>query len=387
MLRNSIFPSEILNYTTDYQIARHSTKSQAIYIVLLMVLIGAVASLPFIYIDVTIQSQGIIRPSSTVSSISSPINGQIQNILFHENQKVNQGDTILVLESNHLSQKKNAGHKRLDEIDRSLRDLRLLNEKLQPSAFNKANGFSTPLYAQQYNEFKQKIFELNTRYRKTKRDFERSKELLAAQAIAQTEHENTKYEFEQALATFKNFHQSQLTTWSNDMRRLEEEKTRLKADLDLIAEEANDYIIKSPVTGTIQGIDGLTKGSVLLAGKKLFSISPNNELIVETYISPKDIGLLKNGMEVKYQIDAFNYNQWGFVTGYVKEISNDIVIQNDQPVFKVRCTLNQAKLSLKNGYEGHLKKGMTTQARFIITERTLWQLLYDKVDNWLNPNS
>lgn len=39
----------------------------------------------------------------------------------------------------------------------------------------------------------------------------------------------------------------------------------------------------------------------------------------------------------------------------------------------------------KNGYKGYLKKGMTLQARFIITERTLWQLLYDKVDDWINP--
>jgi len=41
---------------------------------------------------------------------------------------------------------------------------------------------------------------------------------------------------------------------------------------------------------------------------------------------------------------------------------------------------------LKNGYEGKLKKGVTLQARFVVTERSLWQLLYDKVDDWVNPN-
>jgi HlyD family secretion protein len=29
---------------------------------------------------------------------------------------------------------------------------------------------------------------------------------------------------------------------------------------------------------------------------------------------------------------------------------------------------------------------MTLQARFSIAERSLWQLLYDKADDWLNPN-
>jgi HlyD family secretion protein len=28
---------------------------------------------------------------------------------------------------------------------------------------------------------------------------------------------------------------------------------------------------------------------------------------------------------------------------------------------------------------------MTFKARFIVTERTLFQLLFEKVDNWLNP--
>ncbi len=42
-------------------------------------------------------------------------------------------------------------------------------------------------------------------------------------------------------------------------------------------------------------------------------------------------------------------------------------------------------LSLKNGYKGYLKKGMTVFARFVIAERTVMQLLVDKVDNWLRP--
>jgi len=383
---SNIFPPEILNHTAEHQVARHSTRSQAIYIVLLLVITGTFVSLPFINVDVTVQSQGIIRPSNEITSINSPVNGQIEKLFFLENEHVEKGDTLFVLESNHLNQKQNTSQERLKEINQLLNDLKVLSTTLTKSAFNKIEGFNTPLYAQQYNEFKQKIFELNTAYIKAKRDLDRSKELLDAKAIAPMEYENTKFEFDQAFAVFNNYHQSQLTTWANDVRRLQEEKTRIKADLSQVAEESNDYVIISPVTGTIQGVKGLAEGSILLAGKELFSISPDTDLLVETYISPKDIGLLKAGTGVKYQVDAFNYNQWGFATGEIREISNDIVIQNDQPVFIVKCSMDQKKLTLKNGYEGHLKKGMTTQARFIITERSLWQLLYDKVDDWLNPN-
>ena len=43
-------------------------------------------------------------------------------------------------------------------------------------------------------------------------------------------------------------------------------------------------------------------------------------------------------------------------------------------------------LQLKNGYKGNINKGMTLTTRFHLTDRTLWQLLFDRVDDWFNPN-
>lgn len=108
-------------------------------------------------------------------------------------------------------------------------------------------------------------------------------------------------------------------------------------------------------------------------------------MIVEAYASPHHIGLLRVGMKVRFLIDAFNYNQWGFAEGHIVDISDDSHIVNERPVFKVRCSLRRNYLELKSGYKGELKKGMSLKARFIVTERTLWQLLSDKVDDWLNP--
>ena len=114
-------------------------------------------------------------------------------------------------------------------------------------------------------------------------------------------------------------------------------------------------------------------------------ISPDQDLLVECYLSPADIGFIRDSMNVRFQFDAFNYNQWGLGKGKVMDVSNDIITRNEQPVFKVRCTLDTRELKLKNGYRGKLKKGMTLTARFQVTKRSLFQLLYDKVDDWLNP--
>ena len=47
--------------------------------------------------------------------------------------------------------------------------------------------------------------------------------------------------------------------------------------------------------------------------------------------------------------------------------------------------LDSQQLHLKNGFKGNLKKGMTLQARFVVARRSLWELLFDKVDDWVNP--
>jgi len=57
----------------------------------------------------------------------------------------------------------------------------------------------------------------------------------------------------------------------------------------------------------------------------------------------------------------------------------------NQPVFKVKCSLDQKRLKLKNGYLVLLTKGLSLHAEFVIAKRSLYQLIYDKADDWLNP--
>lgn len=46
-------------------------------------------------------------------------------------------------------------------------------------------------------------------------------------------------------------------------------------------------------------------------------ISPEQNLTIECSVSPKDIGFIHKGQKVKFQVDTFNYNQWGLLEGEV----------------------------------------------------------------------
>jgi HlyD family secretion protein len=126
------------------------------------------------------------------------------------------------------------------------------------------------------------------------------------------------------------------------------------------------------------------------SGQKIVELSPDGDLVAECYIAPKDIGFIRKSQNCNIQIDAYNYNQWGMLTGHVKEIFKDVQYSNEggqqYSYYLIYCEIDSDRLSLKNGYEGVVKKGMTLTSRMIVTERTIAQLLYDKVDNWLNPN-
>ena len=133
---------------------------------------------------------------------------------------------------------------------------------------------------------------------------------------------------------------------------------------------------------------GIQKGSFLTQGQVLGEISPEQNLTVECTVLPKDIGFIHKGQKVKFQIDTYNYNQWGLLTGEAVDIDQNITInsQTGEAYFKVRCIMDNNYLQLKNGYKGNIGKGMTLTGRFHLIDRTLWQLLFDRVDDWFNPN-
>jgi hypothetical protein len=114
--------------------------------------------------------------------------------------------------------------------------------------------------------------------------------------------------------------------------------------------------------------------------------STESGFIGECYVPSKYIVFLKKGQLVWLQIDAFDYNYFGIIAGSIYCIDDDFFILDKTPFLKVRCRFDQKILKLSNGYSGELRIGMSFQARFITCNRSLWQLLYDGLADWLDPS-
>jgi len=342
-----IFPKEIIDNTVEVHRFKHSLKSKIIYGIVLLSIIGIGASLPFVFLDIYSSAKGILKSEEERNLISSFYSGKITSTFIKENKYVQQGDTLLIIDNTIGKEKLNLVSNQLEETNLFISDLAYLSNTKKLSQ----DSLHSFLYQKQYLQYAQKLLELQTRYKKSNQ-----------------------------------FKEQQRNQWQAELTSQNNKSKELNSTLSQYKNEQENHIITASISGTIQNIKGFEVGNFITSGTPIAEISPDTELIAECYISPSDIGLLKIDSKVKYQINAFNYNQWGMATGEIKTIGKDIVMINNIPMFKVICSLDQKQLQLKNGFEGKLKKGMTLNARFFIINRSVFDLLYDKVDDWFNPS-
>ena len=384
-MATQIFPAEIIDNTTEAYLPKVAVRSQIIYVSVLLFLMAAIVALPFIKISVSTNSNGIVRTVAEKSDFKAIMSGRVSAWLVKENQKVEPGQNLVVLASEMLDSKISLVKFQQLEKQQFIHDLSVLT-RLDTNNLYNVRGLKSSLYAQQYNQFTFQLQESLQQQRKIKKELDTDRMLYKEKIISMRDFDEKEYSYKRLLAEYRSAIERQLSQWQSDLTTQQIGIAEIQSQESQFLKEKELYTIKAPVSGTIQQLAGKYPGSYVQAGEGLGIISPDSSLLVECYIAPKDMGLLKKGMKVTYQVDALNYNDWGFAYGEIEEIANDFEVIEKQPVFRVKCRLDTKSLKLKNGYATSLKKGMTLRARFIVTERSLYQLLYDKVDDWLNPS-
>ena len=377
-----IFPKEILESTLEAHQFKHGTKSKVIYTIIIIAILVLLISLPFIKVDVYTSAHGIIKPDKERLSVASLNSGKIVSVNLRNNKRVQEGDTLLVLDNTIINEKLKLSSNQILDIRLFINDLTYLIENKSVSVVN----IASPKYQKEYLLYQQNLHDLQTRFQKTKQDFERNTLLYKKEVIAKVEFENTKLEYDLALSKINQLKQQQRNTWQANLTEYKNSLLELESTNNQLQENISQFVVTAPITGILINAMGLEIGSFLSSGQTIVDISPDTNLLVECFVSPQDIGLLKLNNQANFQIDAYNYNQWGLATGKIIDIGKDIEFIENTSVFKIQCKIDQKQLKLKNGFAGELKKGMTLNAQFKLAERTLFDLLYDKVDDWINPS-
>lgn len=359
--------------------------TRIIYLTCIILILAILISLPLVNLDVTVRSSASIRPASELSIIRSLVSGRLKEVYAIENKLVQKGDPLFVIDSEILEERARFNQEKLINIVSHVKDAETAIRAISLHSENTNPPFNTSYFHHHYQAFNQKLSDATNQYDKVRRIYDRQFNLFQNRVIPIAEFENNQFELKQAAHTIQDVRHSYQSRWQGELKTFTEEKKEVESLLENIQKEKKAFLITAPITGTIQSLTGLYSGSTVSINQELVQLSPDTTLTAVAYIRPNDIGLLQEGMMVRFQVDAFNFHQWGMATGRILGLPEDVKVINNQPFFEVRCALDKEFLQLKSGYKGFLKKGMTLQARFIVTNRTAWQLLYDNVSDWMNP--
>ena len=365
--QKQIFPHEIVEFSVEKHFQDYNPSGRKLYIVVLCIVFLVFIMMFIIKVDITVTSMGTISPIQGRSSIRTPINGIVDSLYVSENTFVRAGQPIMKIHTQALSEKGLQTISQRQVIWDEYVDLKNI-------LAGHPDSLKTDLYRQQYVLYKQKLDDATNRLNLATKNFDRYSSLYHSRVISAEEYDKYDYDKKSVVSDLDLIKEQQLTQWQGDLSKLNQELAQM------------DATVLAPVSGFVQQLKGIQRGSFVTPNDDLGQISPDSGMIAEAFVFPKDIGLLRIGTPVRMQVDAFDYNVWGMLKGKVVGISNDIFTDGTQPYFKVRCQLDNPTLHLKNGYQGKVKNGMSLEARFVVTRRSLYQLLYDKTDDWLNPN-
>ena len=357
-----------------------------VYWTALVMCAGALLALPIIHVDVTVQERGRVRPATERTAIVARTAGFISSIRVHDNDLVHAGDILLTLKTQGLQAKVDFNDSQTKVLNKQLADLRYLLERVGNKRPVLVSDLQTGQYISEYQKFDTDCRNANLKVDHTEREMNRNKQLLAIKVVAARDFEESSYQANAARVERETLNHQTIARWQTDRVQKEHELEQLESEALQLADERNLYSVKAPMDGTVIGLEGLAKGSYVQSGQRIGDISPTSDFVVDVSVPPKDIGRIYIGQPVNIQVDAYPYTIWGLLPGRAIRISADYVQESESNgAFKVIVHPDRDYLRTREGLTGSLKKGMTANARFFVARRSLWELVYQSMDDLFNP--
>jgi HlyD family type I secretion membrane fusion protein len=129
------------------------------------------------------------------------------------------------------------------------------------------------------------------------------------------------------------------------------------------ADKVQRLNVTAPVSGVIKGLVVNGQNSVVEPGQVILQIVPvNDEMIVESRVSPEDIGHVHLGQEAKVKVDSYSFSRFGSVRGVVQRISASTYLDERRlPYYRTEIALEKPYLG-SNPAQLQIIPGMTVVA-------------------------
>ncbi|WP_171023789.1 HlyD family type I secretion periplasmic adaptor subunit [Mannheimia varigena] len=173
---------------------------------------------------------------------------------------------------------------------------------------------------------------------------------------------------------------------SNELVQAESELAQAKENMAMRADPVERSQIKAPLRGIVKNIRINTVGGVVQAGQDILEIVPlDDTLIVQAYISPKDVAFIRVGQEALIKVSAYDYAIYGGLEGKVVLLSPDTLqddrrpselkLNPEQSYYRVLVETSDSHITDKAGNRLDISPGMTATVDIKTGEKTIFQYL------------
>ena len=134
------------------------------------------------------------------------------------------------------------------------------------------------------------------------------------------------------------------------------------------------------VPGIVKNIRVTTVGGVLGPGEELMQIVPvDDELLIESRVSPADIARVEPGLPVNIRFDPFDYTIFGAAPGEVTYVSADTLKETSEQgtavYYRVHVRPIDSPVQTTTGQILEIVPGMTAQVDIRTGQRSLMDVL------------
>ncbi|MFA6129309.1 MAG: hypothetical protein WC699_18570, partial [Bacteroidales bacterium] len=271
MENRQFFPPEIAKSSSENYFSENHSTGRVIYIAVILFLVATISLLPVVKIQVTTQSEGVVRSGYEDNPVVPVISGQVISCRIVENLFVNKGDTLLYVAS--------------DKIDHDfmLLNFRLKEDSLQQSDLQKLiltknSNLQTALYRQEYRSFSDRLAEQKTQLDQAEREFLMSQTLYHKGIAPRHEFETVTNRYQLEKNRLETIQAQQYAVWQEKLKEITLEMADWKSKIEQLKKERMQYCLTAPIAGTITGYSGIREGDFVVPNQLIARIAPDDKL-------------------------------------------------------------------------------------------------------------
>lgn len=382
-----------LGLINDLNAALQQEKHRGHYTIIYLLLALVTVFLIWAYnspLDEITRGQGSVIPTSREQIVQSLDPGIIKEMKVKEGDIVEKGQVLLILDDTRSSAV-------LRESEAKVNNLTAIAIRLRAEAYNMPLEFPDDLPAdlveretEAYNAraklLKDSIASLSNSKTLLDKEIAIATPMVAKGLMSEVELLRMKRqssELQQQISERRNKYK---TDANNELVQIESELAQAEENMAMRADPVERSQIRAPLRGIVKNIRINTVGGVVQAGQDILEIVPTDEkLLIQAYISPRDVAFIRPGQEAIVKISAYDYAIYGGLEGKVVLISPDTLqderrkselkLDSEQSYYRILVETTRNNITDKSGKVLEIAPGMTATVDIKTGQKTVFQYL------------